>query len=262
MISNIGKKTGKIMVNMVKKAVSILNVLEEGKDLSLTELTQRLKFPKSSVHSLLETLKMEKFVEKDLITGKFHLGIKLIELGYRAQLELDICKISIPFLHGLNMEFDETVHLTVLDNDEALYVACIESRRRLRTYSVLGYRAPLYCTAVGKAILAFQPEEEIQRIIREKPLRKFTPNTIDTEERLFEDLSRIRKRGYATDDMEHEEHLRCIGVPIRDAHGHVCASLSLSGPAERNTHDRLKAIVPSLIDKGLEISKRLGYRPD
>jgi DNA-binding IclR family transcriptional regulator len=250
------------MVNMVKKAVSILNVLEEGKDLSLTELTQRLKFPKSSVHSLLETLKVEKFVEKDLITGNFHLGIKLIELGYRAQLELDICKISIPFLHELNTEFDQTVHLTVLDNDEVLYVACIESRRRLRTYSVLGYRAPLYCTAVGKAILAFQPEEEIRRIIRERPLKKITPNTIDTEERLLEDLAKTRRRGYAIDNMEHEEHLRCIGVPIRDAQGYVYASLSLSGLVEINTYDRFKVMVPSLVYKGLEISKRLGYHPD
>jgi DNA-binding IclR family transcriptional regulator len=198
-------------------------------------------------------------VERDLITGKFHLGIKLIELGYSAQLELDICKIAIPFLYGLNLEFDETIHLTVLDNDQVLYVACIESTRRLRTNPVLGYRAPLYCTAVGKAILAFQSEEEICRIIKEQPLEKFTPNTLNRTNRLLDELAKIRQQGYAIDNMEHEEHLRCIGAPIRNAQGYVFASISLSGPAERNTLGRLKSLAPAIMDRCIEISKRLGY---
>jgi DNA-binding IclR family transcriptional regulator len=247
------------MVNMVQKAFSIISVLSEGMDLSLTEITQRLKLPKSTVHSLLETLKLEKVVEKDTNNGKFHLGVKLVELGNRAQLELDICKTALPFLRGLNTEFDETIHLTVLDNDEVLYVGCIESSRRLRTYSVLGVRAPLYCTAVGKAILAFLPEEEINRIIRNKSLKKITANTLADEDLLLKDLAKIRKRGYAIDDMEHEEHLRCIGAPIRNVQGEVFASLSISGPAVRNTYERIETMAPSIVTAGLEISKRLGY---
>jgi DNA-binding IclR family transcriptional regulator len=247
------------MVNMVQKAFSIINVLSEGTDLSLTEITQRLKLPKSTVHSLLETLKLEKVLEKDTNNGKFHLGVKLVELGNRAQLELDICKIALPFLRGLNVEFDETIHLTVLDNDEVLYVGCIESSRRLRTYSVLGVRAPLYCTAVGKAILAFLPEKEISRIIHDKPLEKITANTLVDEDLLLKDLAQIRKRGYAIDDMEHEEHLRCVGAPVWNAQGNVFAALSISGPAVRNTRERIKGMAPSVINAGLEISKRLGY---
>jgi DNA-binding IclR family transcriptional regulator len=248
-----------IMVNMVQKAFSIINVLSEGMDLSLTEITQRLKLPKSTVHSLLETLKLEKVIEKDTNNGKFHLGVKLIELGNRAQLELDICKTALPFLRGLNTEFDETIHLTVLDNDEVLYVGCIESSRRLRTYSVLGVRAPLYCTAVGKVILAFLPEEEISRIIHDKPLKKITANTLADRDLLLKDLAKIRKRGYATDDMEHEEHLRCVAAPIWNVQGEVFASLSISGPAVRNTYERIEAMAPSVVTAGLEISKRLGY---
>jgi DNA-binding IclR family transcriptional regulator len=188
------------------------------------------------------------------------LGVKLVELGNRARLELDICRIAAPFLQGLNVEFDETVHLTVLDRDEVLYVDCIESQRRLRTYSVIGVRAPLYCTSVGKAILAYQKESEIRRIAREKGLARITATTIDSEDRLFAELARVRERGYAIDDMEHEDHLRCVGAPIRNARGEVFASLSLSGPAERNTYERIESMAPSVLRAVTEISRRLGWR--
>lgn len=249
------------MVNTVQKSIRILSLLAESSDLGLSEIARTLELPKSSVHGILETLGGEKLVERDDATGKFHLGVKLVELGNRARLELDICRIAAPFLQGLSVEFDETVHLTVLDRDEVLYVDCIESQRRLRTYSVIGVRAPLYCTSVGKAILAFLGDDEIRRIAREKGLMKITERTIDSEEKLFAEVSRVRKAGFAIDDMEHEEHLRCVGAPIRNARGEAFASLSLSGPAERNTYERIELMAPFVVRAGQEISRRLGYRP-
>jgi len=250
-----------VVVNTVQKAIRILETLAERTDLGLSEIARTLDLPKSSVHSILETLCAEKIVEREDASGKFHLGVKLVELGNRARLELDICRIAAPFLQGLNVEFDETVHLTVLDKDEVLYVDCIESQRRLRTYSVIGVRAPLYCTSVGKAILAFQSDGEIRRIAREKGLQRITATTIDTEEKLWAEVAKVRAAGYAVDDMEHEEHLRCVGAPIRNARGEVFASLSLSGPAERNTYERIESMAPSVMRAGVEISRRLGYRP-
>jgi DNA-binding IclR family transcriptional regulator len=248
------------VVNSVLKAFRVLDLLAGSPNLTLSEIVRALELPKSSAHSILETLSAEKVVEREEGSGKFYLGVKLVELGNRANLELDICRIAAPFLNGLNQEFDETVHLTVLDRDEVLYVDCIESRRRLRTYSVIGVRAPLYCTSVGKAMLAFQRDDEILRIARTKGLKRITSATIDTEEKLFAEVARIREAGYAIDDMEHEEHLRCMGAPIRNARGEVFASLSLSGPAERNTHERIIAMAPSAMRAGAEISRRLGYR--
>jgi IclR family transcriptional regulator, KDG regulon repressor len=249
------------MVNTVRKAIQILDLLADSPNLTLTEIVRALKLPKSSVYSILETLGAEKVVEREDSSSKFHLGVKLVELGNRARLELDICRIAAPFLHGLNVEFDETVHLTVLDKDEVLYVDCIESQRRLRTYSVIGVRAPLYCTSVGKAIMAFLPEEEIGRIAREKGLKRITANTIDSESRLAVELEKVRKLGYAVDDMEHEEHLRCVGAPIKNERGEAFASLSLSGPAERNTRERILSMAPSVVHAAMEISRRLGWRP-
>ncbi len=249
------------MVNTVSKAIRIIGTLAEQPDLTLSELARKLAIPKSSAHGILETLCAATVVERDGASGKYHLGVRMVEWGNRAQLELDICRIAAPFLQGLNQEFDETVHLTVLDKDEVLYVDCIESRRRLRTYSVIGIRAPLYCTSVGKAILAFRTDEEIRRIAREKGLKKITATTIDSQERLFAEVARIREAGYAVDDMEHEDHLRCVGAPIRNARGEVFASLSVSGPAERNTRERIATIAPTVMQATAEISRRLGWRP-
>ena len=248
------------MVNTVLKALQILDALSTGSHLGVSELARSLDLPKSSVFNILDTLASRKVVEKNSATGKYHLGVKLIELGNCAQVGLDLCQIAAPILKGLNVRFDETVHLTVLDSDEVLYIDCIESQRRLRTYSVIGVRAPLYCTSVGKAILAFRGDEEIERIAREKGLAPFTPNTITNIERLRADVDTIRTRGYAIDDLEHEDHLRCVGAPVFDAHGEAFASISLSGPAERNTCERIAEMAPFVVEAANEISRRLGWR--
>jgi DNA-binding IclR family transcriptional regulator len=198
-------------------------------------------------------------VERSDATQKFHLGTKLIELGNRAQHELDIYRIAHPYLDALNREVDETVHLTVLDVDEALYVDCIESRKRLRTYSVIGVRGPLHATSVGKAMLAFLPEDQIRHIVHTKGLSRFTSNTITDEQELFSELARVRRQGYAVDNAEHEDHLRCIGAPIRDAEGAVIASISISGPSQRITGESVPALAPAVIRAADGVSAKLGY---
>jgi DNA-binding IclR family transcriptional regulator len=248
------------MVNTVLKTIQILDALVKAPNQGVSDIARNLGMPKSSVFGILETLTSTGVLERNAETGKFHLGAKLIEWGNRAQVDLDICRIARPFLQGLNARFDETVHLTVLDRDEVLYLDCVESRRRLRTYSVIGVRAPLYCTSVGKAILAYRDDGEIRRIAREKGLASFTAHTITEVEALLAEMVKIRQEGFAVDDMEHEDHLRCIGAPIRNAGGEVHASLSLSGPAERNTRERIREMAPFVVDAGLEISRRLGWR--
>lgn len=250
------------MVNSVYKAVGILSLLSRTDGLGTTEIARELGIPKSSVHSILETLESEQLVERAAESRKFHLGVRLIELGNQAQAELDIVKVASPFLKTLNQEIDETVHLTLLDNDEVLYVDCIESKKRLRTYSVIGLRAPLYCTSVGKAMLAFQSENEIDRILSKVPLERKTANTITGKEELKAELTTIRRRGYAVDNKEHEEHLRCVGAPIFNSSGHVFASVSVSGPEQRNTLERIPDIADLVTATAARISSRLGFRPE
>jgi DNA-binding IclR family transcriptional regulator len=141
------------MVNSVQRAAAILDLLGREKRLGLSQVAKRLRIPKSTAHSIIETLVREGLVARDAPTGTFGLGIRLLELGQAAQENFELRRVASPRLLALNREVDETVHLTVLDGDVVLYVECFESSKRLRTYSVIGVRAPLHCTAVGKAIL-------------------------------------------------------------------------------------------------------------
>lgn len=248
------------MVNTVSRAALILNYLSDHDEQGVSEIAKTLEIPKSSAHSILETLVYYKLVEKDEGTNRFHLGIKLIELGYLAQGEQGLVRIARPFLHGLNNETEETIHLTVLDNDEVLYIDCVESRLRLRTYSVIGVRAPLYCTSVGKALLAWQPEGYINNYLIQTELSAETPRTITDPEAMKIELAKVRAQGFAIDDREHEEHLRCIGAPIRNAHGEVFASLSISGPEVRMKPERIINLAKQITNITTDISRKLGYR--
>lgn len=248
------------MVNTVRKALEIVSTLSFEGPLGVSEISERLGYPKSSVHSIMETLSAYQFVERDQTSLRFHLGVRLIELGHRAHDALDIVKLATPILRHVNETLDETVHLTVLDNDEVLYLDCIESKKRLRTYSVVGIRAPLHCTSVGKAILAFQEPEEIERIIAERGLPGSTPNTITDREAMIDELGQTRKRGYALDNMEHEDHIRCVGAPVRNAQGTVFASISISAPVQRLPFDRVPEYADIVIAAAGDLSRRLGWQ--
>lgn len=248
------------MVNTVKKAFDILFLLARSDSMGISEISSGLGIPKSSAHSIIMTMLENGILQRNPETRRVHLGPRLIELGNDAQTHLDLVRIANPLIRQLNEQTDETVHLTILDRDEVLYVDCVESKKRLRTYSVIGVRAPLYCTSVGKAILAFQPIDEVERIIDTYGLPPVTTNTITDRESLLEDLAKIRQRGYAIDDREHEEHLRCIGAPIRDARGTVFASISISGPEQRITYDAIPHLAEYVVTVAQTLSSRLGNR--
>lgn len=248
------------MVNSVIKAVKILEIIGKSKPLGISEIGRELEIPKSSTYNLLQTLESEGFVERNEDTNKYNLGTRLIELGYRAQNDLSICRIAKPYLNGINQETNETVHLTLLDDEEVLYVDCVESKRRMRTYSVIGIKAPLYCTAVGKAIMAGLSDSHTKKIISSRGLKKLTDLTITDEDTLIQDLEETRTRGYSIDNMEHEEHLICVGAPIKNASGETFASLSVSGPSNRMTEERINQIGSLVKNATNEISRKLGFR--
>jgi IclR family transcriptional regulator, KDG regulon repressor len=249
------------VVQSVIRAIQILSLLGNNPGLSVTQVSEQLQFPKSSTHDLLTTLEAEYFVQREKDLNRYHLSIRLFELGNLALGDFGIRKISEPFIRRLNELLDETVHLTVLENDEVLYIDCLESKKRLRTYSVIGIRAPLHNTAVGKAILAVLPEPEVDRIIREKGLEKSTAKTIVDPMELKKALKATLKRGYSIDDSEHEDGVRCVGAPLMDYSGHVVGSISASGPTQRLEKEELPRIGRTVADTALEISRRLGFKP-
>ena len=247
------------MVNSVFRAIKILEFLGYHEGANVTEISKALGFPKSTTHQILATLEKENMTTKDQ-NNRYHLGLKLFELGSMAQVDLEIRKIAASSLKMLNAELDETVHLTVLEGNEVLYVDCLESSKRLRTYSVIGVRAPLYCTAVGKAILAFLDNEEQDRILDTITFERFTENTIIDKSFLKDELHTIAQRGYAVDNMEHEEGLRCVGAPIRNHAGKVFAAISVSGPSQRITLGNVSEIGKVVMAQAEKISEQLGYQ--
>ncbi len=248
------------IVKPVYNAIRILEVLGREEGLGVTRISQLLELPKSSVHDILSTLRNEGLVEKDREHNHYSLGLRLFELGNLAKANLELRRIATPFLRTLNEELDETVYLTIIDGWEVLYIECLESTKRLRTYSVIGVRAPLHCTAVGKAILAFFTETQLNAMVDAMGLPRFTENTITDREGLFRELAETRRRGYAVDNAEHEEGVRCIGAPIRNDEARVVASISVSGPSQRMRLERDEATGRLLIGQTDEISRRLGYK--
>jgi len=248
------------VVKPVHNAIRILEILGHEQSMGVTQISKHLQMPKSSVHDILSTLHNDGLVEKDCERNHYSLGLRLFELGNMARANLELRRISIPFLRSLNEVLDETVHLTILDGWQVLYVECFESAKQLRTYSVIGVRAPLHCTAVGKAILAFFTDKQVDRMIKAMGLARFTENTITDRERLDREMNAIRQRGYAVDNAEHEEGVRCIGAPIHNHEAAVMASISVSGPSQRMTPERDEEVGELVMSKTAEISRSLGYR--
>jgi IclR family KDG regulon transcriptional repressor len=245
-------------VRSVRRAIRILEAFHEGSSPTVTELSRTLKLPKSSVYELVSTLAAEGMVRKEASSNRYRLGLRLVELARAASRDLDVRQVAHPLIQKLRDELNETVQLTVLDGEQILYVDGCESTRQLRTFFESGDRAPLYCTALGKAILAHLPARDRERALRRKGLRAFTSKTLTDPIALRRDLTRIASRGYSIDDMEHEEDVRCVAAPIRDHEGRVFASVSVSGPAHRLSPGRDAEIARRVMAVAEEISLRLG----
>jgi DNA-binding IclR family transcriptional regulator len=195
------------------------------------------------------------------IDGNYHLGIACFAIGQAAVGQLDIRRLSLPYLKELNQQTRETIHLTVRHGLTAVYVEKLDSSEPLRIHSRIGAAVPLYCTAVGKVMLANMPQEERDRILPELGIRRLTPNTVGNLQELETELYRVRKNGYACDMEEHEMHIRCVAAPIWDHTGSVHSSLSITAPVVRMPVTRLRQLAPMIQSAGLQISRELGYRP-
>ena len=219
----------------IEKAFKILSVFaQNGKvELGVGEISRILKMHKSTVHRFLHSMEKIGVVEKNDETGKYKLGLKLYELGNSISLKKMMVDRARIYLEDLHWYLNETVHFATLKNGEVIYLDKIIADRTFVIISEVGKRLPAHCTGLGKAMLAFLPKEDVERIIREKGLKKFTKNTITSKKKLFEELKIIRERGYAIDNEEIEDGLRCIAAPIFNAEGNVIAAVSISGPSSR-----------------------------
>ena len=247
-------------VQVLDRALAALAILaKSSSDCSLAELCPALKLHKSTVHRLMMVLEQHRLVVKNPDTGRYRLGLRLYELGSRAIDGLDLRGRARPYLDRLQAEFGETVFFCILDEGQVFYVEKVESQRSVRTACTVGSRAPAYCTAVGKAMLAELPDAEVTRIVRCWGLKAVTANTITTATALKAELRAVRSRGYAIDDEEKEEGLRCVSAAVRGHSGKLFAAMSVSGPAFRMTKERIPEIGQAVMRAANELSTELGY---
>ena len=247
------------IIQSIDRALQVLELFSlEKPEWGITEISKALNIYKSNVHNVLTTLAEKGFVLKNSKTDKYKLGIKFFELGSIVIKNMDLRKIAHPYIEELFKEFKETVHLGVLDKGRVVSIEREESDKGLCSHVEIGKRTSLHCTAVGKAMMAYLNEDEINLIIKEKNLEKFTENTITTKKELEKEFLKIQKQGYSVDNMEHEEGVRCVASPIRDYTGKVIASMSVSGPAFRIN----KSNIPNIAKKVKEccdcISEEMG----
>lgn len=226
--------------------------------LSATQLAQLSGLPTSTLHRFLVNLESSGFLNCDG-SGSYHLGIACVSLGQAAIGQMDMRALSRPFLEELNRRTRETVHLTVRHGLSAVYLEKLDSPEPLRIYSRIGATVPLHCSAVGKVLLAYLPEQELAKILELLDLKRFTASTIGSLQELQTQLQRVRRNGYACDMEEHEAHIRCIAAPVWDHTGAVNASLSITGPAVRMSTARLRELAPLIQEAGVRISGELGY---
>jgi IclR family transcriptional regulator, KDG regulon repressor len=231
---------------------------QAGRGVPASEIAKLSGLPVSTVHRFLVNLEAGGFLTKDEHSN-YHLGVACVSLGQAAREQLDVRKVSLPHLEQLNHSTRETVHLTVRHKLTAVYIEKLDSPEPLRIHSRIGASVPLYCTGVGKVMLAYLGDEELAIVVNELELRRFTENTVGSIQELQTQLARVRKDGFACDMEEHEPHIRCIAAPIWDPTGAVNASLSVTGPAVRMSTARLREIAPLVRDAGLKISRDLGF---
>jgi DNA-binding IclR family transcriptional regulator len=221
------------------------------------EIAKRLQMSKSTTHRYLVSLEKLGAVGRG-VTDRFHLGLKLIELAGAALSESDLRKQAETFLDELAAETQETVHLAVPSGIEAVYIAKVETKHPIRMYSRIGARFPMYCTALGKAILAHSDSRLVDEVAS-GGLKARTPNTITSPKALRVELEHVRAQGFAIDGQENESGVCCVGAPVFDYNAKVIGAISVSGPADRVTKERRLALGPVVKDAALRLSRSMGY---
>lgn len=222
----------------------------------VTEMSVALGVAKSNAHRILTTLAALGFV-RHLGEGRYEPTLKTWEIGSAVLARNDIREISRPAMLALSSTCGETVHLSILEEADVVYIDKVEGSHPVRAYSRIGGRAPAYAVATGKALLAFH--SDIDSVLPKK-LEAFTSRTARTKTALFEELETVRKRGYAVNVGEWREDVGGIAAPILNDRSEVISAIGISGPMARLGPDRMRTLAPAVIASAADISHQCGYR--
>ena len=242
-------------IQVIERLARLLDVIAAHEDaVSLKILSAETGLHPSTVFRILASLIEQGFVERT-IRGNYQLGVKLMQLGSRVNASVDIRKVALPLMEKLRDQLGETVNLTVREGDEVVYIERALAKRMIRVEQVIGSRAPMHVTAVGKLMLGDQGDAACRNYAKRSKLPAYTANTHTKVTALLQDCITSAKRGYALDNEEAELGVGCIGTLVRDANGHVIAGLSVSAPIERRRDEWTAQVMAT----AAQLSKHLGY---
>ncbi|GHE21299.1 IclR family transcriptional regulator domain-containing protein [Halomonas urumqiensis] len=256
--------SGKSVSGHSQSLVRGLNLLERLSaspgGLALSELAEQADLAPSTTHRLLQALQSQGFVIQDAELGVWKIDVKTFRIGNSFLEARDFVGTSRPFLRRLTAQTGETANLGIRDNGTAVFLAQSESPQMMRMITRLGSRAPLHASGVGKALMAWLPDDELERVLSEQGLTQVTENTLATPQALREGLAEIRRQGFAGDREEHAIGLHCVAACIHDQHGIPLAAISVSGPVARIPEARLLELGALVRDTAAEITAHLGGR--
>ncbi len=249
-------------VPALERATLILESLAKSKSgMTTSQLARSLELPKSSAHRILRTLERHNFLHLEKDSGRFRLGWQLFCLAQRAFNNVSLRDQAAPFLRQLKDKTGLTVHLAAFVQDEVIIVERIQPPTEISVATWVGKRVDLHCTALGKAILAYRPEDEIGRLIKTHGMLRHNGNTLGSLRKLKENLALIRELGYSFDDEEEEIGIRCIGASIFNSHADSVAAISIVGSTVRIGLDELPYLSEQVKRTARTISQQLGYLP-
>jgi len=250
----------KQLIGSLTKGLIILETMMEKKNIGVTELGTILGVNKSSAYRLLSTLEERGFVEQDSDTGKYRLGIKLARLEAIVLDSSKIREISYSYLKELTSRTRETSSLSVLSENQGIIIEKMNSEEKISANPYIGMVEPLYCTALGKAILSNYPEEKQREILESLNIVAYTPKTMTQIPHIIDDLKRTSASGVAIDDEEYSLGMRCIAAAVYDHRGDTIAAIGISGPISRMRTEIIDKYIAIVKEVAAEFSSQLGYR--
>lgn len=248
-------------VQSVERTLALLETLARApRALGLRELGEAVGLPVGTTHRLVSVLVAHGYVQQVAATRRYTLGSAALSLAASMRARQSLPALARPYLRTLVELSGESANLAALEGESVVYLAQEQSARVMRMFTEVGNRAPIHATGTGKVMLAHLPDLDREALLAKLALVRYTPSTITDPRSLRAELARIREVGYARDDGELEEGVRCVAVPACDDSG-VAAALSVSGPSSRLTADRVTDLLPRLLDLAARFSRVLGGGP-
>ena len=244
-------------IRAVERALDVLTCFShQTPELTMTQIAEHTGINKSTVHRLLASLEGKRFVERDQATGLYRLGLRSLQMAYLTLEHNDLRRLAAPFLLRLSQQYRENVNLAVLDGSDVIYIDIVDSPQRVKLAAAIGQRLPAFCTASGKAILAYLADEKVQHIL-ENGMPAHTPNTIQSPDAYFDNMKLTRERGFAISEQEYEVGINAVAAPIYTGSKEPFGSVSIAGPSYRFTLELMLEIGAKVVAIAQEIAKEI-----